>query len=155
MKLSSILLKSWRKRVSLLKPKGKKKMLPFSVCVDLDGTLISHWTGDFHIKNFGHPLPGAREFLEQLRAMGGSITIFTCRGNANLSQRDGYGAAACQQIIKDYLDANGLIYDSVYVGQGKPVANWYIDDRGISCMPEYDADAYTRALMHIRSMSED
>lgn len=132
--------------------KAKKKMAPFSVCVDLDGTLISHWTGDFNIGNFGHPLPGAHSFLETLRGMGASITIFTCRGNIRVG---GMAVEDCHRIIKEYLDAQGFIYDAIYVGQGKPVANWYIDDRGISCMPEYDPEAYTRALMHIRGMQED
>mgnify|MGYP001252629184 CR=1 FL=1 len=132
-------------------PKGKK-MLPFSVCVDLDGTLISHWSGDYHIKNFGEPLPGAHAFLEQLRAMGGQITIFTCRGNCRVS---GYDAADCQQIIKNFLDEKGLIYDHVFVGQGKPVASYYVDDRGINCMPQIDPDAYARTLMHIRAMGDD
>lgn len=35
------------------------------------------------------------------------------------------------QLI-EYLDKNGIVYDQVYVGSGKPMADLYLDDRGIN-----------------------
>jgi shikimate 5-dehydrogenase len=34
------------------------------------------------------------------------------------------------QLI-EYLDKNGIVYDQVYVGSGKPMADVYVDDRAI------------------------
>jgi hypothetical protein len=37
-------------------------------------------------------------------------------------------------------------YDEIYVGQGKPVASYYVDDRGVRCLPQHDKDAYKKVL---------
>lgn len=125
--------------------------MKMNICLDLDGTLISHWTGPFDLHNFGEPLPGAIEFTRTLRDMGSEITIFTCRGNAKLGKAHGADPEACRQIIRAYLDKHGFTYDVIYIGQGKPIADFYVDDRGVSCTPETDPEAFTKVLTFLRS----
>lgn len=48
--------------------------------------------------------------------------------------------------IKEYMDKHELPYDEIYVGQGKPVASYYVDDRGVRCLPQLDNEAYGKVL---------
>lgn len=48
--------------------------------------------------------------------------------------------------VKEYMDKHNLPYDEVYYGQGKPVASYYVDDRGIRCLPQTDPKAYDKVL---------
>lgn len=94
------------------------------VCVDLDGTLAHYeeWKGEQH---FGNAIKGAKEALLKLKKNNWLIIIYTTRGNENL--------------IKDYLDKNDLVFDYINknpyqphnTNEGKPIADVYIDDRAI------------------------
>lgn len=120
----------------------------FAVALDLDGTLIAHWNGQYTIEAFGEPMPESVNFTKLLHSMGADIVIFTCRGNAQLNGRT---PEDCHNIIKAFLDKHGYSYDSIYVGQGKPVVDWYIDDRAIPCTPEKNGTrAYSMVLDFIR-----
>lgn len=123
----------------------------FAIALDLDGTLIAHWDGQYSIESFGAPLPESVAFTKLLHSMGADIIIFTCRGNAAMNKRT---PEECHDIIKMFLDQHGYAYDRIYVGQGKPVADWYIDDRAIPCTPEtHGTKAYSAVLDFLRRWS--
>lgn len=121
------------------------------VCVDFDGVLAAYdgWKGlDFT----GEPLPGAVEFTRRLSEFA-EVVIFTSRCCVE-SHRDELKeptrpasdlAPRLQHNVRYWLDKHRFTYRDVYVGQGKPPASAYIDDRAIPCSPQVDARAFERA----------
>jgi len=105
-----------------------------SVAVDLDGVLAQYdgWKGVEHI---GDPIPGAVQFTKQLQEIA-RVVIFTTRTNADpkISERN-ESVEMLTQRVKLWLDAHGFAYDEIYVGQGKPLAAAYVDDRAVVCRP--------------------
>jgi len=47
-----------------------------------------------------------------------------------------------------------MTYDEIYTGQGKPIAQAYIDDRGINCNPAQDSMAYEKVLLMLDSTED-
>ena len=95
-----------------------------TLAVDFDGT-IAHYEGWAGKGVFLHPLPGAAEALQDLRARGWRIIVFTCRTE--------------EDDLRAYLDAHGIPYDAVNVGldpamecSGKVHADIYLDDRAVT-----------------------
>ena len=64
----------------------------------------------------GLPMPGTKEALELLKSAGYTIMIHSCNR---------------PQVIKDFMSYYQLLYDSIWEGQGKPVADAYLDDKGL------------------------
>lgn len=64
----------------------------------------------------GPPMPGAKEALEALRTAGHTILIHSCLRPS---------------VIADWMAYYRIPYSSIWQGQGKPVANYYLDDRAI------------------------
>ena len=109
------------------------------IAIDLDGTLAhyDHWRGCEHI---GEPLPGAVEFTKLLRDLGFWIAIYSCRNMKGDTQNI--------QIVSDWLRTRGFYYDEIFLG--KKYADWYIDDKAISCTPQTDPKAYSRILERLK-----
>lgn len=85
------------------------------VCVDLNGVLDAY-TGWQHPEHWDPPRPGARDFLEQLRARGFDVVIFTTRHPVG---------------VRRWLRTHGL-YDLVgAVTRRKPPAHVFVDDRAV------------------------
>lgn len=134
-----------------------------SVCVDLDGVLAScdGWKGIEHI---GDPIEGAVEFTQCL-SQTARVVVFTTRckaypegvpGPAGMPEPDRSDPEALALIVKRWLDRHGFSYDEVYIGQGKPFAAAYIDDRAVECRPSIDGAtaAYVQALDSVRDLLE-
>jgi len=138
-------------------PERKKRTIAVraarpKVCVDVDGVLAAYdgWKGlDFT----GAPLPGAVDFTRRLAEFA-DVVIFTSRCCVE-SHRDELKeptrpasdlAPRLQHSIRYWLDKHRFTYRDVYVGQGKPRASAYIDDRAIPCSPQVDAQAFQRAV---------
>lgn len=125
------------------KPVAKRK---FRVCVDLDGVLAEYhgWKGIDHI---GPPIEGALEFAKQLAKVA-EIVVFSSRCSTELIEAEGSNSSVGQLRIRviEWLEKNGFPYSDVYVGQGKPRAAAFIDDRGVACNPQQDSHAYENAL---------
>lgn len=121
-----------------------------TAAVDLDATLARYdgWKGHEH---FGPPLEGAKEFLGQL-ARTHRVLIFTTRTKADDAEleRDGNSAQDLADLVRDWLTANGLHYDDVYTGQGKPHAEVFIDDRAVAVPPNPDPGDYAAVLEAVR-----
>lgn len=83
------------------------------VCLDWDHTLMNgrDW------------LPGAQTALKRLRELGHQVIIHSCNE-------------------KVWIDRNlreaGIPVDGIWDGKGKPVADWYLDDRAISFQSDGD-----------------
>lgn len=132
--------------------KKKKK----NVAVDLDGVLAQYdgWKGRDHI---GHPIKGAREFLLDLRERGYRVVVYTTRCNVSMNSDvvpSEYGettiAGSLRKLVESWLAKWGMPYDEVYVGQGKPHATAFVDDRAVSCQPQDHGDAaFLQALREL------
>lgn len=107
--------------------------VPRRICVDFDGTLCDHaypWIGPIK--------PFARQALEVLRMLGYEIVIYSCRTchwNYDVFGGDPSMPTLERPFVKEmiaFLDANKIPYDIIDDGsKGKPMADYYIDDKGI------------------------
>ena len=135
--------------------KGKrsttKKRKP-RVCLDLDGVLARYegWKGSDHI---GAPLPGALDFATAL-AQFADIVIFTSRCSQDTSVESNRVVDPARMRIRiiDWLEKFKIPYIDVYVGQGKPRAAAFIDDRAVVCSPQNDKNAFKNALKKTREV---
>mgnify|MGYP001168453022 CR=1 FL=1 len=86
-----------------------------TVAIDFDGVLHRYdgWEGADH---FNDPVPGAREFLAELRARGYRIVVWTARPFAG---------------IQEWLVQHGMSGLVAEITDRKVPAVAYIDDRGI------------------------
>lgn len=122
-----------------------------SVCVDFDGVIAQEngWQGvDF----LGDPIPGAKEFLENL-SKDFEIIIFTCRCTEGINGVE--KGVLLANRVRAYMQKHELPFDQIYYGQGKPIAKAYIDDRGICCRPQEDSMAYAKALLMLSNVNQE
>lgn len=91
-----------------LKVSQKKEQNMQFIAVDFDGT-IRDW-------DTNKPLPRAKETINILREKGWKILIHSCNSS---------------EFIKQWMNDNDIRYDSIWSGTGKPVAAYYLDDRGL------------------------
>lgn len=95
-----------------------------TICVDFDGTISQYdgWEGN---GNYGDPLPNVVKALHSLKALEYKIIIFTTRAE--------------DFLIAEYLEKHNIPFDEInrnsdnppYSNMGKPIADYYIDDRAI------------------------
>tara|TARA_Y100000310_G_C20699497_1_gene828392 strand:+ start:5998 stop:6336 length:339 start_codon:yes stop_codon:yes gene_type:complete len=95
------------------------------VCVDMDGTIC-----DDEYPFFGCVRDGVREALTKLKAAGHYITIHSCRTGEELKPNIFDRVEQIEQM-EEFLKDNHIPFDEIYEGFGKPIADYYIDDRGI------------------------
>jgi hypothetical protein len=111
-----------------------------NVCIDLDGVLAKYdgWHTDGW-QEIGEPIEGAVEFVNNIKALGCRIIIFTTRCNVDVNSY----APSYEYLIsrvEAWLNKHGFDYDEVYYGQGKPMASAYIDDRAVTCNPQEEQE---------------
>lgn len=107
---------------------------PHTIAVDFDGTIC-----DWDFPNIGPPKAGVREALTLFRHLGYKIIIWSCRTslwNEDIfGELDGAGVPIERKRVKEmiqFLNDNDIPFDEVDDGtKGKPLADWYIDDRAI------------------------
>lgn len=135
-----------KRAAALLKKRPTKTRKP-RICVDLDGVLARYdgWRGLDHI---GDPLPGALKFAKKL-AKHADIVIFTSRCSHDAGgDPDMIDISPGQMRIRviDWLEKHKFPFADVYIGQGKPRAVAFVDDRGVACSPQRDPEAYETAF---------
>jgi len=116
------------------------------IAVDFDGVIAVHdaWQGVHH---FGDPIPFAKEFLTKLQEKY-RIVIFTCRCNPLLNEK--LATSELSALVENWLKAHDMPFDEVYTGLGKPIAQAYIDDKAICCMPQrFGKSEFKGALNHL------
>ena len=126
-----------------------------TIAVDLDATLAEYdgWQGE---GNIGQPLEGARDFLQELSDKGLYIIIHTAR--LSVAKHHLYDFESLSRVyhhIKDWLRYHQMPYNEIYTGQGKPDAKAFVDDRGVSCRPQDDKNAYKSALESIYKLVKE
>jgi len=114
--------------------------------IDLDGTLIA-WGEDHRVP--GPWLPGAKEALQALVLGGHEVIVHSCRvtwppgggldGVVALLAKAGFAPYLVEVSPESGLHIRHAAASSaprpalgVWVGQGKPVADLYIDDRALA-----------------------
>ncbi len=114
------------------------------VCVDLDGVLAKYdkWKG---VDNIGEPIPGALDFMTKLAKVA-DITIFTTRCSQDVLEGSLITPAQLRIKVIDWLERHDFPFTDVYIGQGKPRAAAFIDDRGVPCDPQKNKNAFAAAL---------
>lgn len=97
------------------------------VIIDFDGTICG-----FAFPDCGPPEPGVKEALDELVQMGFEIWIHSCRTRSDWNGKPD-PAFQCQNlsVIIHYMLEHDLPYDRIITETDKPVATYYIDDRGI------------------------
>ena len=93
------------------------------VAVDLDGTLMEP---DMY-PHYGKPTEGAKAAMERLKEKGWKIMVHTVRA--------GKGDEVIERI-EDWLIENEIPFDIVVA---KPMASYYVDDRGLNFDGDWDA----------------
>jgi hypothetical protein len=137
---------------SVQKKPALKKRKP-RVCLDLDGVLAQYsgWEG---LDQIGPPIPGALDFAWALAEIA-DIVIFTSRCSLDAGGEEISTNLTPRQLrikIVDWLEKYKFPYADVYVGQGKPRASAFIDDRAVFCSPQNDKNAFKRALESTRAV---
>jgi 8-oxo-dGTP pyrophosphatase MutT (NUDIX family) len=96
---------------------------PFTICVDLDGTLAEE-SKPFNKERIGEIKADARRWMEAFADAGARIIIWTVRGNVTL--------------VREWLDSRSIPYDYINYnpdqpedGSRKVIADLYLDDRGV------------------------
>ena len=132
------------------KSSGKRKP---RVCVDLDGVIAQYdgWKGFGHI---GEPVDGALDFVTALSKIS-DIVVFTTRCSLDPGDQAGTVVATPAELrihVVEWLEKHGFPFADVYIGQGKPRAAAFIDDRAIQCRPQEDPEAFDISLKALRSL---
>jgi len=100
------------------------------ICLDFDGTVaIEDEVGAYTL------IEGAREAVEELKAQGHEIIIYTSR--IGLAAREGTLKREIE-ILEDVLREFQIPYDSIFMGE-KIVADVYIDDRAVAFDGDWSA----------------
>lgn len=114
-------LKSWLADGDLQKrARGDR---PFTVAVDLDGTLAED--GEYVPDRISPPRKGVREIMRHLRSRGAKLCINTVRGD--------------ETLVADWLEEHGIPYDEINKNSDQPdgtshkiIADAYVDDRAVN-----------------------
>ena len=85
------------------------------LAIDFDG-VIHNWQQPKPDRKMGPPMEGAKEAITRLKRDGYHIIIHSCN-------RAG--------VIADWMAYYEIPYTSVWQGQGKPVADRYLDNLGV------------------------
>jgi hypothetical protein len=119
---------AWReleKSVSAAAASAWNRERPKLVAVDLDGTIIDKLPHYTHTGEFGDPIPGVVEKLNQLRADGWKIVIWTVRQES--------------EEMRLHLEQHNIPYDFINRhpwqppdGGPKIIADVYIDDLAVN-----------------------
>lgn len=98
---------------------------PITVAVDLDDTIAD--ASAVKYPEIGPPKKGARRALQILSDLGCVIRIYTCRLNAQSESPE-------RQLerVTNYLRDQRIPHDDIVLApEGKPFADFYIDDKAV------------------------
>ena len=118
-----------------------------TIAIDLDGVIFEYrdWKG---VEHFGKPVKNVKRSLTLLQKMGFKIVIYTCRTNPKLHTE--YPLPQLELLVRKALLTAEIPFDEVAIG-GKPIAHYYIDDRGIRFNDWEDALMKVTALEKYRA----
>lgn len=99
-----------------------------TIAVDIDGTILKNlkiWKGIHH---FGKPERKVKECLKFLRNHGFNILIHSTRLNPTCCENP---LPWIRMNVEEILNEHGIPYDQLFTGIGKPLAEFYVDDRAV------------------------
>ena len=148
--ISELLTRGRMSKISIAANQRKfKRTGRAKVCIDLDGVLALRVKSGKRTE-IGPPIDGAVEFTREINDYADIIVLTSRMADLVGKERDEMKAK-----IETWLDRHNLAYAYVHDGQGKPPAHAYIDDKGVSCRPEYDGQsAFTQALGLVGKLCE-
>ena len=96
-----------------------------TICFDFDGVLASYdgWKDGA----IGEPIPNGVKLAKLCHEVGYKIVINTCRTHPQHGLKNRHDQII---TIHNWLHNNDVPYDSIQL-EGKPIADVYIDDRGM------------------------
>jgi len=107
------------------------------IAIDLDGVIFDFewdkWKAD-KLNYFGNLIPGAREAISELKNKGNEIIIYTSRLNSYPLPSSEFQTPSIYErvaAVEGALNRAEIPFDLLWCKIGKPVADIYIDDRGI------------------------
>lgn len=100
-----------------------------AISIDLDGTILHEKKPFRGIEDFGRPEKKVRECLTFLRKNGFYILIHTTRINPALNDKP---LPWLVNNVENVLIENGIPFDHIFSGSGKPLSEFYVDDRGVT-----------------------
>lgn len=124
-----------------------------TIAIDFDGTLC-----EFQYPGIGPPKRYAREALEVFRNLGYRILIYSCRTSHRYYEI--FGGDPSQPTMErervkemvSWLNEHKIPFDEIDDGsKGKPMADYYIDDKGIrfeNNWPEVMAFVFDRHIQN-------
>lgn len=118
------------------------------VCLDLDGVLADFTQGWQGPDKIGDPIKGAVQFTHDLGKIA-DVVIHTCRCTEDIGKQKGF---MLEKPVRRWLEKHGFHFDHIHIGQGKPVAHAYIDDRGVSCRPQDLGNEFPSALAQAKRL---
>ena len=81
------------------------------------------------------------------------IIIFTSRTSKETGEYEQTGTPGQRRVkIIQWLEKHDIPYADVYIGQGKPRASAFVDDRAVACSPMTDKNAFTAAEANLRKI---
>lgn len=116
-------MRSVAKSKAIVANKAVREERPYTVAVDLDGTLAER-SADFDESTIGPPRESAVQVASALRSAGAKLIVFTCRDS--------------DDVVRDWLSANGIPFDAINENpwapesSGKIIADLYWDDLAVS-----------------------
>ena len=102
-------------------------MKKYKLCFDLDGTICENKSGEQTYQEL-KPVSGAVDTLKKLKKEGHYIILLTARNMGTYNNNIGKVIANQSKVVINWLDKFEIPYDEVHFG--KPVADFYIDDKG-------------------------
>ena len=99
-----------------------------TIAVDLDGTILTCKRPPEGVHIFGKPERKVRECLLFLQKYGFDILIHSTRLNHRLHNE---APEWLRMNIDDALCVNKIPFDGIWSGPGKPLAEFYVDDRAV------------------------
>lgn len=109
------------------------------IAVDFDATLC-----DSKYPHCGEPKEGGKEALELFRSLGYLILIYSCRTcHWHYDLYGGKGIPVMERphvvAMREWLIEQGIPFDEIDDGsKGKPWADYYIDDKGVRFMNNWE-----------------
>ena len=107
------------------------------ICIDLDGTLCDTYNHEGALYEDVSPMEGAAEAVANLRAAGFRIVLYSARNMKACNNSLGHITAVQAPIIDKWCKKHNIEYDELWLG--KPLADFYIDDKGITFQGDWKA----------------
>lgn len=110
------------------------------VMIDFDGTIHKYSEGWKDGTVYDEPIPGAKQFIDQLKNNDFEVVVFTSRLSVSSLGQD--VANEQKEMIEDWLDEYDIVVDGVTAEKLPAVA--YVDDRAVEFGGSWNSELLSR-----------